>query len=144
RTPLRRLRLRLDRYWYAWAMVAPVVVVLGVLVLYPLGRGIYLSLTDANEQNIGRTIGVNHIPSSYRFVGLRNYLDVLSGSDGTFYPRLAWTLEWTFGCVFVTVALGLGLAVLLNRRMRFRAGYRMLLILPWAVPPFVAAFSWRL
>jgi arabinogalactan oligomer/maltooligosaccharide transport system permease protein len=132
------------RNWYAWAMVAPVVAVLAILVLYPLARGLYLSLTDANEANVGRDIGVNHIPSTYRFVGLKNYVNVLSGNDGTFYGRLVWTLEWTAIGVFFHYTIGLGLAVLLNRPMRFRAGYRMLLILPWAVPAFVSAFAWRL
>jgi arabinogalactan oligomer/maltooligosaccharide transport system permease protein len=67
------LRRVLDRHWYAWAMVAPVVLVLALLVLYPLARGLWFSLTDANESNIGRTIGPNHIPSTYQFVGLDNY-----------------------------------------------------------------------
>jgi arabinogalactan oligomer/maltooligosaccharide transport system permease protein len=133
-----------SRNWYAWAMVAPVVLVLAVLVLYPLARGLYLSLTDANEANVGRDIGVNHIPSTYKFVGLKNYVNVLSGNDGTFYGRLVWTLEWTAVGVFFHYTIGLGLAVLLNRPMRFRAAYRMLLILPWAVPAFVSAFAWRL
>jgi arabinogalactan oligomer/maltooligosaccharide transport system permease protein len=132
------------RHWYAWAMVAPVVLVLAVLVLYPLARGLYLSLTDANEANVGRDIGVNHIPSTYEFVGLKNYINVLSGNDGTFYGRLIWTLEWTAIGVFFHYTIGMGLAVLLNRPMRFRAAYRMMLILPWAVPAFVSAFAWRL
>ncbi|EME96367.1 putative maltose ABC transporter permease [Streptomyces mobaraensis NBRC 13819 = DSM 40847] len=139
-----RARRSFDTHWYAWAMVLPVVVVLAVLVGYPLGRGIYLSLTDANEANVGRTIGVNHIPSTYEFVGLDNYWKVLSGQEGHFYGRLGWTVVWTAACVFLHYAIGLGLALLLNRRMRFRALYRVLLILPWAVPAFVATFSWRL
>lgn len=125
-------------------MVIPVVVVIAVLIGYPLGRGIYLSLTDANEANIGRDIGVNHIPATYRFLGLDNYWHILSGQEGNFYPRLGWTLIWTASCVFFHYTIGLGLAMLLNRRMRFRSLYRVLLILPWAVPAFVAAFSWRL
>lgn len=141
---LGRARRSFDKHWYAWAMVVPVVVVLAILIGYPLGRGIYLSLTDANEANIGRTIGENHIPSTYRFLGLENYWNILSGKEGAFYPRLGWTLIWTGACVFFHYTIGLGLAMLLNRRMRFRSLYRVLLILPWAVPAFVAAFAWRL
>jgi arabinogalactan oligomer/maltooligosaccharide transport system permease protein len=140
----RRVRNALSRHWYAWAMVAPVVAVLAVLVIYPLVRGLYLSLTNANEANIGHDIGVNHIPSTYHFVGFSNYINILSGNDGTFYSRLVWTLIWTGSCVFFHYTIGLGLATLLNRPMRFRAVYRMLLILPWAVPAFVSAFAWRL
>jgi arabinogalactan oligomer/maltooligosaccharide transport system permease protein len=139
-----RLRTSVAKHWYAWAMVVPVTVVLGVLVGYPLVRGVYLSLTNANEANVGRTIGVNHIPASYEFVGLDNYLDLLSGAEGSFYPRLGWTLVWTASCVLLHYVIGLGLAMLLNRPLRGRSVYRVLLILPWAVPAFVSAFAWRL
>ncbi|WP_433471207.1 carbohydrate ABC transporter permease [Saccharomonospora azurea] len=142
--PRRRWRDSASRHWYAWAMVAPVVVVLAVLVFYPLVQGVYLSLTNANEMNSARTIGVNEIEATYEFVGLRNYIDVLSGVEGAFYSRFVWTLVWTVACVVLHYSLGLGLAMLLNRALRGRSVYRMLLILPWAVPPFVAAFAWRL
>jgi arabinogalactan oligomer/maltooligosaccharide transport system permease protein len=131
------------RYWYGIAMVTPVALVLVTLVGIPLFRGVYLSLTDATEANVGRTIGVNVIPPSYNFVGLRNYLDILSGKEGDFYGVLIWTVVWTAACVFLHYSIGLGLAMLLNRPMKFRATYRVLLILPWAVPTFVAAFAWR-
>lgn len=138
------VRVALGRHWYAWAMIAPIVAVLAVLVIYPLARGLYLSLTNANEANIGHDIGVNHIPATYKFVGLHNYLNILSGNDGQFYGRLVWTIEWTALCVFFHYTIGLGLAVMLNRPMRFRAMYRTLLIVPWAVPAFVSTFAWRL
>ncbi|MGW1281086.1 carbohydrate ABC transporter permease [Streptomyces tsukubensis] len=125
-------------------MVLPVVVVLGVLIGYPLGRGIYLSFTDANEANMGRTIGDFSVPSTYTFVGLENYWNILSGREGSFYPRLTWTILWTVSCVVLHYGIGLGLAMLLNRRMRGRSLYRVLLVLPWAVPAFVAAFAWKL
>ncbi|MDI2131659.1 carbohydrate ABC transporter permease [Yinghuangia seranimata] len=139
-----KLRRSYDERWYAWAMIAPVVLVLGVIVVYPLVQGLYYSLTDINEANMGRTIGVNHIPASFTFVGLDNYIDVLSGADGEFYARLTWTLTWTVACVALHYSLGLGLAMLLNRPMRMSGLYRVLLVVPWAVPVFVSAFAWRL
>lgn len=139
-----RTRRSFTTHWYAWAMVLPVVVVLAVLVGYPLGRGIYLSFTDANEANIGRTIGDFEVPATYKFIGLENYWNILSGKEGSFYPRLTWTVIWTASCVFLHYAIGLALAMLLNRKMRGRSLYRVLLILPWAVPAFVAAFAWKL
>src|SRR3954453_12194891 len=80
--PLTRLKRSWDRHWYAWAMVLPVVLVLGVLVGSPLGRRLYLSFTDANELNVAKDIGVNHIPATYKFVGLDNYWNILSGKEG--------------------------------------------------------------
>ncbi|MEQ4721531.1 sugar ABC transporter permease [Nonomuraea sp. B19D2] len=136
-----RLRRSPAAHWYAWAMIAPVLVVMAVLIGWPLARGVYLSLTDATEANIGRTIGVNVIPATYEFVGLDNYLRILTSS--LFWDKLVWTVVWTVACVALHYGIGLGLAVMLNRRLRWRSVYRVLLILPWAVPAFVAAFIWR-
>ncbi|MBB2910160.1 arabinogalactan oligomer/maltooligosaccharide transport system permease protein [Streptosporangium becharense] len=130
-----------SRHWYAWAMVAPVVLVTALLIGWPLARGVYLSLTDATEANIGRTIGVNVIPSTYEFVGLENYVGILT--SGLFWEKLTWTVVWTVACVALHYGLGLGLALMLNRRVAFRSAYRLLLILPWAIPGFVSAFIWR-
>jgi arabinogalactan oligomer / maltooligosaccharide transport system permease protein len=141
---VQRLRRSYDRYWYAWAMCLPVLLVLGAVVLYPLAQGAYLTFTDANSLNVGRTIGANHIPDTFHWIGLKNYIDVLSGPDNQFWPHFEWTIVWTVACVVLTYGVGLGLAVVLNRRLRGRTLYRLLLILPWAVPTFVTLFAWRL
>lgn len=137
-----RVRKALATHWYAWTMVAPVVLVIGVIIGYPLVRGLYLSLTDANEANVERNIGMNHIPATYRFTGLDNYTEILG--DGVFWSRLGWTVVWTVACVGLTFAIGLTLANLLNRKLRGRTFYRLALILPWAIPAFVSVFTWRL
>ncbi|MCG5217421.1 carbohydrate ABC transporter permease [Streptosporangium sp. KLBMP 9127] len=136
-----RFRRSTGRHWYAWAMVTPVLIVVGVLVGWPLARGLYLSMTDATEATMGRTIGVNVIPSTYEFVGIDNYLAILTG--GLFWQKLAWTVVWTVACVALHYGIGLGLALMLHRKLRFRSAYRLLLILPWAIPAFVSAFIWR-
>ncbi|MFD6533975.1 carbohydrate ABC transporter permease [Streptomyces sp. NPDC060184] len=136
-----KLRRSLSTHWYAWVMVAPVVLVIGVIIGYPLVRGIWMSLTDANERNVARSIGVNEIPATYKFVGLDNYKDALTG--GEFVSTLGWTLVWTIACVSITFCLGMALANILNRRIVGRSAYRMALILPWAVPGFVSVFAWR-
>jgi arabinogalactan oligomer/maltooligosaccharide transport system permease protein len=133
-------------------MVAPVVVVLGVLIFYPLIRGVFLSFTNVTEANQVAEICTKSItgtqscqpnPNSWQFIGLDNYTRVLGGEVGQFWQWLGITLVWTVACVVFHYGLGLGLAVLLNRPMRFRGLYRILLILPWAVPAFVSAFAWR-
>ncbi|NEB79859.1 sugar ABC transporter permease [Streptomyces sp. SID14478] len=144
--PLQRFKDSYRRYWYAYAMIAPVVVVLGVLVGYPLVRGLYLTLTDANSLNSARTIGVNHIDATYKFIGLDNYADILWGpsSYDRFWSHFVWTVVWTALCVALHYCIGLGLALLLNQKMRGRTFYRLMLILPWAVPTFVTVFAWRI
>ncbi|MFE3885668.1 carbohydrate ABC transporter permease [Streptomyces lydicus] len=123
-------------------MVAPVVLVIGVIIGYPLVRGVFLSLTDANEANVERNIGVNHLPATYQFTGLDNYKAVLA--DGVFWDRLGWTVLWTVGCVSLTFLIGLALANMLNRTLRGRTFYRLALILPWAIPAFISVFTWRM
>ncbi|BFV60298.1 sugar ABC transporter permease [Kitasatospora sp. CMC57] len=141
-----RVKLSYSKHWYAYAMVAPVVIVLGVLVGYPLINGFYLTLTDANSLNSARTIGVKEIPATYDFIGLHNYADVLwgPGSYDRFWSHFVWTVAWTVICVTLTYSTGLALAMLMNQRLRGRSFYRLMLILPWAVPTFVTIFSWRL
>ena len=59
-------------------------------------------------------------------------------------PRDAtWTIVWTGVNVFLHFVIGLGLALLLNQRFRGRTAYRLVLMLPWAVPAFVSAVAWR-
>ncbi|WP_328325869.1 MULTISPECIES: carbohydrate ABC transporter permease [unclassified Streptomyces] len=146
RRPAQRIKQSWQKHWYAYAMAAPVVVVLGVLVGYPLVQGLYLTLTDANSLNSARTIGVNHIDATYKFIGLHNYADILWGPTAwdRFWSHFLWTIVWTAACVALHYCIGLGLALLLNQKLRGRTVYRMLLILPWAVPTFVTVFSWRI
>ena len=131
--PAGRVRRAWDRHWYAWAMALPVVIVLAVLIFYPLVRGIYLSFTNLTEANQQSEICTRSItgeedcqpnPNSWRFVGLDNYAKVLTGEVGEFWQWLGITLIWTVACVVFHYAIGLGLAVLLNRPMRGRGVYR--------------------
>lgn len=147
-----RLRATWDKHWYAWAFVAPVVIVLAVLVFYPLIQGIWQSFTNLTEANQAaqictKTLGGEEScqpnPNQAQFVGLQNYADLLTGRVGEFWHQLKITLIWTVACVFFHYTLGLALAVVLHREMRGRAIYRVLLILPWAVPAFVSAFAWK-
>ncbi|OEV02452.1 carbohydrate ABC transporter permease [Streptomyces oceani] len=142
RRSARGLTTLFSRHWYAWAMIAPVVLVIAVIIGYPLGRGIFLSLTDADESNVSRTIGVNEIPATYQFVGLENYADILG--DSVFWDRLGWTALWTVGCVSVTFLIGLTLANMLNRQVKGRSFYRIAMIVPWGIPAFVSVFAWKM
>ena len=150
--PEGRLKRSFDRDWYAWAMVLPTVLVLGVLVMYPLVQGIFQSFTDLTESNAQDVICTKTLgggeeckdnPNSAEFVGLQNYVELLTGQRGDFWLQFTNTIVWTVSCVAFHYGLGLGLAVMLNRKMRGRSLYRVLLIVPWAVPAFVAAFGWK-
>ena len=133
-------------------MILPTVAVMSVLVLFPLFQGVGQSFTNLNEGNqqdeicvkvLGGTETCKPNPKAAEFVGLDNYKNVLTGEVGTFWLWFTNTVVWTFSCVLLHYLIGLGLAVMLNRNMRGRSLYRVLLIVPWAVPAFISAFAWK-
>ena len=80
-------------------------------------------------------------PGSRHFVGLQNYIDVFS--DATFLVALLNTVVLTVVCVFVALLLGLGLAVLLDRKFLGRGVVRTLLITPFLILPAAGALLWK-
>ena len=87
---------------------------------------------------------------SLRFVGLANYVSILTArggpllSSGSFYLVLLVTLLWTAGNVTLHVLIGVSLGILLaHPKLRLRAAYRVVLIIPWAVPSYVTALAWK-
>lgn len=85
-----------------------------------------------------------------RYVGFYNYIQILTarGGDllghGSFYLTLLVTLLWTVANVTLHAVLGMVLGTLLARPwLRLKAVYRVLLVLPWAVPSYVTALAWK-
>ncbi|MBG0566285.1 carbohydrate ABC transporter permease [Actinoplanes aureus] len=149
---LPKLRRSWDKHWSAWAMVVPVVLVMAVLIFYPLINGVWISFTDQTEANQLAEICTKSItggevckenPNAWSFVGFDNYVNILTGKIGEFWLWAGNTLVWTIAGVTFHYGLGLGLAVMLHRQIRFRGLYRVLLVLPWAVPAFISAFAWK-
>jgi sorbitol/mannitol transport system permease protein len=80
-------------------------------------------------------------PGSPHWVGLSNYGAVFS--DPVFYGALLHTIEITFGSVLIATLLGLGLALLLDRKFLGRGLARTLLISPFLIMPTAAALLWK-
>ncbi|SFS66417.1 carbohydrate ABC transporter permease [Saccharopolyspora flava] len=80
-------------------------------------------------------------PGSRHFVGLRNYVDVFA--DSQFRGALLNTVVLTVVCVFVSMLLGLGLAILLDRKFLGRGVVRTLLITPFLILPAAGALLWK-
>lgn len=135
----------------AYAYTAPALIGMAVLVFFPFLYGIVLSFTDSNIYNSAKSI-----PDIW--VGLRNYIEVLSdfsiaktGVDGSvvfnylnFYWTLFVTIVWTIANVTFGVTVGLALALILNTKgLALRPIYRVLLILPWAMPNYITALIWK-
>jgi arabinogalactan oligomer/maltooligosaccharide transport system permease protein len=79
--------------------------------------------------------------SDWRVIGLQNYWEVLTSPNvGYVFVK---TIVWTVVNVAFHVGLGVMLAVALNGPVRGKAIYRLLLIIPWAVPAYITALTWR-
>jgi arabinogalactan oligomer/maltooligosaccharide transport system permease protein len=121
----------------AYRYVAHAAITVLVLVVLPLVAGAALSFfTGAREDD--------------RFVGFSNYVAILTArgrpllSHGSFYVTLLVTVVWTVINVALHVAIGLALGIALAGPIRrLRAVYRVLLIVPWAVPSYVTALAWK-
>ncbi|GAA4880554.1 MULTISPECIES: carbohydrate ABC transporter permease [Saccharopolyspora] len=80
-------------------------------------------------------------PGSQHFVGLANYVDVFA--DSQFRGALFNTVVLTVGCVFLSMLLGLGFALLLDRAFLGRGVVRTLLITPFLILPAAGALLWK-
>lgn len=114
-------------------MLAPAVLVLAALTLFPIGYVIYLSLTD---------YGVNSASPNGVFIGLDNYR--LIKDDPAFWDSVRVTGLYTGGAVIAEFLLGLGIALLLNRKLRGLGLVRALLLLPMVMTPVIVALTWRM
>ena len=98
----------------------------------PLVEGIYLGFTDANAG-----INVDLAPN-----WLDNYTRLL-GND-LFWQSFQIGIVWAVSTTFLQFVLGLGLALLLEQRLRFLWLARTLALVPWAIPAVIVAIMWRL
>lgn len=112
------------------ALIAPTVLVLGAVIVYPLLSAIYLSLFSLYTPTL-----------EGHWVGLANYRAVF-GSSG-FWSALATTAVWTVGTLTLQVLFGLAMALLLHQNILFRSLARSLVLFPYFLSTVVAVLVWR-
>jgi ABC-type sugar transport system permease subunit len=115
----------------AYAYVVPAMVGMVVLVLIPFAMGVLLGF----------------FTTDYEFIGLNNFREILfpaDVADTNFYFTLGVTVLWTVTNVVLHVSIGLALALVLNNpAVKGRTIFRVLLIIPWAVPNYITALIWK-
>jgi len=127
--PPRRQRLLEDERWLALVLLVPTIVLLGMFIAYPFIRGILLSVTSSR-------VG---IPGD--FVGLANFYKIFN--DGIFRTSVYNTFLYTGVTTVFKLALGLWLAMLLNRNFRGKAFTRAFILLPFIIPTVLSTFAWK-
>src|SRR6267143_544052 len=110
-------------------LLAPTVVLLGLFIAYPFVMGVWLSLSSVSVGNPGE------------FVGLKNF--VKAWNDSIFRTAFYNTFYYTFWATIFKLALGMWLALLLNRHFRGKRIVRAAMLLPFIVPTVLSTFAWR-
>ena len=111
-----------------YALVAPVVLLLLLLVAYPFVIAVYLALTDRTIGNTGTFIGLTNVE---RLMSNQIYLQALRN-----------TMIYTVGATLLKLAAGFGVALLINEKFRFRQAVRSAILLPWIVPAVLGTLAW--
>jgi ABC-type sugar transport system permease subunit len=138
--PLRRgagprhgtLRRVLGPEWQlGWLLVAPVVILVSGIIIYPFFDAILLSF---QERFIGKT---------GTWVGLANYAALFTDPSNPWPKAALTTLVITGGAIGTKFLVGMAMACVLNQDIPAKNIFRGIMLLPWAVPAVVSAYVWR-
>jgi len=121
----------LSKNSFAYYLVLPAFVVMILVIIYPFFYNVVLSFSNMNLRHI----------NDWTIIGLNQYIKVFS--EPIFYTVFLKTIIWTVVNVFFHVTIGVTLALLLNRKIPGRTIFRTLLVLPWAIPQYIVALTWR-
>jgi multiple sugar transport system permease protein len=122
-------RLLEDERGLAFVLLLPTALLLGLFIAYPFIEGVWLSVTDSK-------VGVHG-----NFVGLKNFEALWN--DGIFHVAVRNTFVYTAVTTVFKLALGLWLALLLNRHFRGKALTRAFILLPFIIPTVLSTFAWK-
>ena len=117
-----------DERVLGFVLLTPALILILVFIAYPFGLGIWMSLTDKLVGTPGK------------FIGFANYARLL---DSDIFRTAAWnTLFFTFMATLFKAALGMWLALLLNRKFRLQRFTRSAVLLPFIVPTVLSTLAW--
>jgi len=118
-----------DALW-GWLLLAPSLLLIGGLVLYPVAYNLWLSLFDKHA-----------FLATQRFVGLEHYRYFLT--DAQFWSAVRYGLVYSGATMVLQLALGVLAALLLNETFRGRGLLRGVVLFPYLIPTIVAVILWK-
>ncbi|GMU85455.1 MAG: hypothetical protein AMXMBFR48_06970 [Ignavibacteriales bacterium] len=121
----------LSRDSFAYYMAMPAIVILFAVIFYPFFYNIVLSFSNMSLAHL----------SDWSIVGFVQYVQVFK--EPKLYEIFLKTIIWTAANIFFHVTIGVTLALFLNQKLPGTTLFRVLLILPWAVPQYIVALTWR-
>lgn len=124
---------RLSEAAMAYLLNAPALILVCVLTIFPILSAFWESL---HRYSLRR-------PGEFPFVGLQNYVDLLTTDVGGFWNALYVTIDFTVWTTILVLLVALGIALVLNEPFRGRGIMRALILLPWAMPGVANALMWQ-
>lgn len=116
---------------FPYLVSIPALIVISFIVLVPIITAVLLSFTGMDPKN----------QSKFPWVGIQNYKLIALGeglAGSVFWQIFGWTVIWTLTSTTLAILIGFGLALLANNpRIRGKGFFRMIYLLPWAVPAFI-------
>ncbi len=128
---MKRHGLRFGRRVYPYLSILPVVMVIALFAIYPIMHAVRMSFF---KYLLTR-------PNDHPFVGLGNFIEVLTSYY--FKNSIQITAIYTLAAVAGVVVYGLGVALLLNSRVRLASALTIVILLPWALPAVVSGLLWK-
>lgn len=125
----KRRRPRLFHHWLPLWLILPTIITLLIIQVYP---GLYTIWLSFQERQ----------PSGWEYVATKNYVRLWNMS--LFAESVGHTIVFLVGYVLLTLSAGLGIALLLNRKLRLSGLYITLLYIPWVIADIIAGIVWRL
>lgn len=133
----------------AWLYIAPAGLLMLVITVFPQVFQIWMAFTNFNIRNLRFNF---LLPETAKFapayVGLANFTKIITSQlaieNYNFGRLLAFNIVWTVTNIFFHVVLGVLIALALNsKNLIGRKVYRALFVLPWAMPGYIAALTWK-
>ncbi|MCL6613007.1 MAG: sugar ABC transporter permease [Firmicutes bacterium] len=112
-------------------LIIPAAILIGIILIYPLIKGIINSFLNINLLIIRST----------KFIGLKNYLNLFR--DPLFWISFKQSILWTLIILIGEMVLGFFIALLLNIEIKSRKIFRTLILIPWLIPNSIAAIIWK-
>jgi len=147
---LKKSKLRqtaMVKWYHPYGFILPAFAVIFLIIILPIIFSFMISIYDIKISNLKfiRKIGINifALPVVYSkfFIGIKNFIALIQ--DPVFAATVLRTFIWTFVNVFFHVVIGVWLAVILNRKLPGKSIFKALFIIPWAIPQYSAANTWK-
>ncbi len=126
---LKRLMRKIEPAFY----IAPAFIVLSIILLYPLGYALWLSVHQWTLRTFKQGVP---------FTGFQNYLELFSNPD--FLNSIKITFTFVFFAISIEFILGMAVALLLNHEIKGKGFFRSMILLPMMCTNVVIGLTWRL